>query len=277
MASRLKLSYLTACHRLTYAFVLTDLWANYPVLGWSCPAPLSWLLTLAHVPVVVAEAITPRAAIWIFWPSQYILDPLLGQGTWAHLPLAMLAYLFLFYFPELLRRLLARLGARVNEPRGNIVARILPSTLEVWDLLVARTPGFIQGALHRFAYAYLATLAIILFYDLERVVTHDYVSLTIVALLDMPLTIVGKILPFADRGFDYWFSDSFRGLESYGQRFLIHMKLGTCTYFFLFYVPNLYRWLRSWILRISRKVTGGPPEAQPPLDPASRTALSSFS
>ena len=264
------------CHRLAYAFILTtSFWFIKPHVDLSS-RPLRWFLWVVDLPIHLAEKLVPEIVNDLFQVTDPFLSPLFGPGTWAFLPRNMMAYLVVFYVPLILRQIPApessQQASRFRQGLGGL-HRAMRTGLELWDRILLRIPTFLPGAVHRLAYAYLATLTITVLDGLNLLRVHDYFSYGLQGLLDMPLTITGALFPIADRGFDFWFSNAYRGMGNYLERYLIHMKIGTCTYFLLFYIPDLYRGLRGGILRLIHKVTGKPLHSQPPLDAAPAPAV----
>lgn len=234
MTSRLGLDFLT---RLAFAFILaTSHWFMY-----TYPLPPKSALRLFDsviaVPRWLAAAIWPEGCNFVFLPTKPAIDLLFGQGAWTELPRDMIFYVGFFYLPACLRLLDEKLA---SSWASSGLTKALHTLVSAWDKAWLKIPRAAGKLLQRAAFAYLATLTVTIFYSLNTPEIHDPITYGLQGLLDMPLTMVGALVPFADRGFDFWFSNAFHGKGNFGERYLIHMRFGTLTYLALFYIPELY-------------------------------------
>ena len=247
-------------HSIAFAFIL----ATYYELIWQrvffppYSPGASLVATTIDAPAILVERLIPHSwkSLAFGWSATY-WDFFFWKGGWVQVLPDMTAYILVFQIPWLLRK--SAIPGQTSGPKAAEnwryrLSRVAGRAASWWDWLMGQRPRFLVSAVLRLAYAYLASFAIVVFRDVNLTAVHDYFTYGLQGLLDLPLTCIGLLLPFADRGFDFWLTTAVAPPANFSDAYLTHMAMGTTTYFCLSHLPSAYRRIRRIFPAISAKL-----------------------
>jgi len=246
------------CHRVAYATLVSALvwiFVHLPM-----PEGIShsedWLLQIASLldyPIAVASQIVPcdenALDMWF-----RVRCPEFGYGSFSlreylfnHMQIGILAYVVIFYLPNIYRY-----GRDWWYRRRGEGPPVLPERSED---IVRLKKSFFLGFCHRLAYAALiSALVWILFVDIplrERILyPKDWFTQVVLVWFDLPIAAATQFLSCDQAAVDCWFRVWCPELNWPTQHYFYnHMRVGVPIYLLIFYLPSIYRCGRDWWCR----------------------------